>query len=232
MPRSEQMTRLLNASRKIVLPEFDGKSNPEGRGLINEAATRLAHAALSKSCKLADLSDDERQSAIGEAVKFIERFRAGHTYHLGALSADDKTEALSIGERLLEIFRLVNASPVMFIRVPGAGIIDSCDVDAIEDDAVFEIKAGNRLCRSEDIRQALVYAALLELSGQIRRVRDIQIVNPRLGWQVVSRVDSLLEMSGGKSWGLFRAEFENYVVEARHSHQVIERLVEPHRGTP
>lgn len=229
MPRSEQMTRLLNASRKSVLPVFAGASNAENRGLINEAATRLAHSAIICDSTVAALSDDIRRRALDAAIQFITRFRTGQSFHLANLNASDLDESIIIAERILEMFQLIGLSPNMFVRVPGAGIIDSCDVDALDGDVVIEIKAGNRYCRSEDIRQALVYAALLELSCENSRVRGVEILNPRLGWQVSSDSESLLEMAGGKSWGYFRSEFENYVVESRHSHQVIDQMIEPHR---
>lgn len=231
MPRSEQMTRLLNASRKSVLPVFSGISNAEKRGLINEAATRLAHSAIICNCTVAALSDDDRRVALDAATQFIERFRSGQDYHLASLNACDLDESNRIAERTLEMFQLIGLSPNMFVRVPGAGIIDSCDVDAVDGDGVIEIKAGNRNCRSEDIRQVLVYAALLELSCQISRVRVVEILNPRLGWHISSDMESLLEMAGGRSWGYFRSEFESYVVESRHSHQVIDHTIKPHRST-
>ncbi len=227
MPRSEQMTRLLNASRKFVLPVFSGVSNAENRGLINEAATRLAHSAINCNCTVAALSDDHRRVALDSAVKFIERFRSGQSYHLASLNSSDLNESIIIAERLLEMFQLIGLSPNMFVRVPGAGIIDSCDVDGIDGDVIIEIKAGNRNCRSEDIRQVLVYAALLELGCRISRVRVVEILNPRLGWQVSSDVESLLEMAGCRSWGYFRSEFESYVVESVHSHQFIDKMIDP-----
>ncbi len=231
MPRSEQMTLFLNASRTSVLPEFGGASNAENRGLINEAATRLAHSAIVCDCTVAALSDDHRRCALSAAIQFIERFRSGKDYHLANLNSGDLEESNMIAERILKMFQLIGVSPNMFVRVPGAGIIDSCDVDAIDGDVVIEIKAGNRNCRSEDIRQVLVYTALLELGCQISRVREVKILNPRLGWQVSSDVGSLIELAGGRSWGYFRSEFESYVVESRHSHQVIDQMVDPHCET-
>jgi hypothetical protein len=229
MPRSEQMMRLLNASQKSVLPVFAGPSNAENRGFVNEAATRLAHSAIICNCSVAALSDDRRRCALNAAIQFIARFRSGQSYNPADLKACDFDESNMIAERILEMFQLVGLSPNMFVRVPGAGIVDSCDVDAIDGDVVIEIKAGNRNCRSEDIRQVLVYSALLELSCQISRVRAVEVLNPRLGWHVSSDVESLLEMAGGRSWGHFRSEFESYVVESRHSNQVIDQIIEPRR---
>ncbi|WP_417739731.1 hypothetical protein [Rosistilla oblonga] len=230
MPRSEHMTRLLNASRTTLLPAYDGRSNSDNRGLINEAATRLTQSALIQHCSISTLPADRKELVFSEAMQFIERFRTGQDYHIDSLDKDEIDECNEIAERLLEMFRLIEVAPEMFVRVPGAGIIDACDVDAATTDTVFEIKAGNRNCRSEDIRQALVYAALLELSGQINQVRVVEVLNPRLGWRVSSNIDSLLEMSGGRDWASFRVEFENYIVETRHSHQVIDQIIKPGGG--
>lgn len=231
MPRSEQMTRLLNASKKVLLPKYTSQVEASNRGLINEAATRLASFSLAKDCPVASLTQEQRNHALADAYSFIERFRSGHEYQVDLLRRDEEIESNDIAGRLLEMFQLLNAKPKMFVLVPGAGIIDACEVDAVDVDAVFEIKAGNRNCRSEDIRQALVYAALLELSGQVSQVKTIEVLNPRLGWRVTSGTDSLLELAGGKDWGSFRGEFENYIVDTMHAHQIIDRIIEPFRSS-
>lgn len=86
---------------------------------------------------------------------------------------------------------------------PGCGIIDSCKGDLISSSVLFEVKAGDRLFRSIDVRQLILYSALNFVSKQFT-IKGLGLFNPRVGVSATMPVDDLcFEISGKQSVELF-----------------------------
>jgi hypothetical protein len=79
---------------------------------------------------------------------------------------------------------------------PGCGFIDTCHGDVLVSTTLFEVKAGDRLFRSIDVRQLVTYAALNLVSGQ-HEIRKLGLFNPRVGIRAAVDIDELcFEVSG------------------------------------
>ncbi|MHB0773167.1 TNF domain-containing protein [Bradyrhizobium sp. 5.13L] len=86
---------------------------------------------------------------------------------------------------------------------PGCGMIDAGKGDLIYSKALFEIKAGDRLFRSVDVRQLIIYSALNFVSNRFQ-IDSLGLFNPRVGISATISVDDLCtEISGKKSGDLF-----------------------------
>jgi hypothetical protein len=223
MPRSEQMMRILNASRKLVTPAYTGSSDVRNRGQINEAATRLVNEALIAQRDVRDLTLEEISKAVLIAQNFIRRFRARAGTEISELSDGEIAESMDLAVHLMQQLMPYWESLSMFVALPGAGIVDGCEADGIAHRTLLEVKAGDRLCRSRDIRQVLIYAALAHLAGTHQGVDTLSVVNPRVGWSLTASIESVLDMSGGKTFESFLAEFENYVTDTPHVSPALDR---------
>jgi hypothetical protein len=213
LPRSEQMVRMLNASRKQILRVYTSDRGAENRGLINETATRVVELALTQQSEIEKLAKKEVRLAISEAYKFIARFRSPPGSELTQLKETEVLESVEIASRLKQQLAEYWNSLAMFVSIPGAGILDTCEADGISSRTVIEVKAGDRLCRSRDIRQVLTYVGLAKLAAKSPDIQTICILNPRGGWELTADVEVVLDMAGGKTFDAFIADFENYVTE-------------------
>jgi hypothetical protein len=72
---------------------------------------------------------------------------------------------------------------------PGCGFIDTCRGDVLVCKTLFEVKAGDRLFRSIDVRQLVTYAALNLVSRQ-HKIHKVGLFNPRVG------IRAAVEVSG------------------------------------
>jgi hypothetical protein len=211
LPRSEQMVRMLNASRTQNMLAYDSDRGAGNRGLINETATRVVRLALTSQLEISKLAKEDIITATSEAHKFIARFRSPPGMEVLELDASDIEESLRLASRLKEQLAAYWSTLSMFVSIPGAGILDSCEADGVSGQTIIEVKAGDRLCRSRDIRQVLTYLGLAKLAAKSPEIQTICIVNPRVGWKLTAEVEVVLDMAGGKTFDAFIAHFENYV---------------------
>ena len=207
------MVRMLNATRTQILLAYDSDRGAGNRGLINETATRVVRLALTKQLEISDLAKKEIKAATSEAHKFIARFRSPPGMEVPELEASDVDESVQLASRLKQQLAAYWNTLTMFVTIQGAGILDSCEADGVSGQTIIEVKAGNRLCRSRDIRQVLTYIGLARLAAMSPEIKTICIVNPRVGWKLTAEVEAVLDMSGGKTFDAFIADFESYVSE-------------------
>jgi len=79
---------------------------------------------------------------------------------------------------------------------PGCGFIDTCSGDVLVSTTLFEVKAGDRLFRSIDVRQLVTYAAL-NLVSRPHEICKLGLFNPRVGIRAALDINELcFEVSG------------------------------------
>ena len=213
LPRSEQMVRMLNASRTRDMLAFDSDRGAGNRGLINETASRIVRSALTRQLEINKLATEDIKAATSDAHKFIARFRSPPGMEVPELEASEIHESMQLASRLKQQLAAYWSTLSMFVSIPGAGILDSCEADGVSGRTIIEVKAGDRLCRSRDIRQVLTYVGLAKLAAESPKIQTICILNPRVGWNLTAEVEVVLDMAGGKTFDAFIADFENYVTE-------------------
>jgi hypothetical protein len=82
--------------------------------------------------------------------------------------------------------------------IRGCGFLNSCYADVVAKDTLYEVKAGQRLFRITDLRQALTYCALNSASGQFP-LTQICLLNPRLGVYVRGSIEIISREACGMS---------------------------------
>lgn len=101
-------------------------------------------------------------------------------------------------DRMMRVFT-VNVSIDDVVPEPvfaGCGFIDTCRGDVLVETTLFEVKAGDRLFRSVDVRQLVTYAAL-NLASRQHEIRQVGLFNPRVGIRATVDIDELcFEVSG------------------------------------
>jgi hypothetical protein len=85
----------------------------------------------------------------------------------------------------------------------GCGFLEASVGDLIVGDALFEVKAGDRLFRSTDLRQLITYCAM-NFANKSYQIYRAGCVNPRRGTYFVLDLETLaLQLSGKSATELF-----------------------------
>ncbi len=208
-PTTDLFVRRLNLGHyEREFPEMRIPTQPMRRGFINE----VAFAAFCQSVRgqqswpRAKLTKAE----LDQAVASVRSSTVRKELHGGPKLEDSfaAEELLDIEEqrsRLMRFF-LFNRSPDALVvepAFPGCGIIDACKGDLIVSNILFEVKAGDRLFRSIDVRQLIMYS-MLNYVSKGRGIERLGLFNPRIGVSATISIDDLcLEISGKNSAELF-----------------------------
>ncbi|TNV71530.1 hypothetical protein FGO68_gene14390 [Halteria grandinella] len=211
MPRSKHAIAWVNAQRNMCLEELYSLVPSTNRGLINETAVRLAASATAIQTDIASLSIADRKQAILMAKQFVNHLGISTNAVIPSLSDIELNESIEIGHRLLQITSHRGEPIRYYASIPGAGLIDNCIADGLSDSSVVEIKSGLRPFRSEDIRQGLVYAALIQLCRSGSNAKTLCLINPRQGCISEVSFDQVVMRAGGLGWLEFMQRFEIYV---------------------
>ena len=201
--------RVFNASYVVYLEDEDGQklapikmqAETYRMDLITELAiqaTRISHEReimveqTFSNTTLLDLAWDRSKT-------LIHQYEGGRPKEVPQLQDDEVREAYLLSKTTAAFISTHEGDIEFFPRVPGAGVIDSCEADLSVGDALFEIKTVTRSFRGRDLRQLLIYLALDSASGAPRWTRA-GLFNPRLAVWCSFQVDPFVRMiSGGRT---------------------------------
>ncbi len=167
------------------------------RGLINEIAF-IAYCTSPAKARLRKLTDYVLSYA---SRKASERISLLEDIPLESIATPNESEIDDLTEqvRRLRLFfsRTSEGHPIEINpQFPGAGIIGSCEGDIYFNSTLFEVKAGQRMFRSVDLKQLLTYGALNNAS-RLRPLNHLGLFNPRMGVSFIAALDDIcLEISG------------------------------------
>jgi hypothetical protein len=208
-PTTDMFVRRLNLGHsEREFPEMTIPTQPMRRGFINEVAFAVfCQGVRSKqSWPRSKLTKAELDQAVA-SVRSSEFRKEVH----GELKVEDNfaaEELLDIEEqrsRLMRFFLFNRAHDALVLEptFPGCGIIDASKGDLIVSNVLFEVKAGDRLFRSIDVRQLIMYSMLNHISKG-RAIERLGLFNPRIGVSATISIDDLcFEISGKNSTELF-----------------------------
>lgn len=193
-------------------PPMASLSDPDRRGLVNEAGFVLFSKLIEYKQKVARAkASDIVKYAFNEAANYVYGINDAENH--SAFNLVEKREAIVIAGRLHNLFRPLKADKKVLVgpKFRGSGLISNCVGDVlVEQEALYEIKSGDRKTRSVDYRQLAIYAALIfaETGGV---VKNISVVNPRTGVIVsVPTEDFSKEVSGQSAVSLFHSLVEAF----------------------
>jgi hypothetical protein len=204
-PTTDLFVRRVNLGQyERDYPEIAFQTLPNRRGFINEVAFELFCESVRDNerwpCR--PPSTEQIQSAAASVQSTVMRRGAARDFELESPPTGE--EILDIAEqhyRLMQVFTYyywgANIVPGPVFR--GCGVVDKCIGDVLVSSTLFEIKAGDRLFRSIDVRQLIIYATLNYVSKQYEITR-VGIFNPRVGIRIDLGLDELcFEISGKRS---------------------------------
>lgn len=106
--------------------------------------------------------------------------------------------------------------PRINAAVPGCGVVLGGSCDLLWPPRLVELKLTNKEPGLRDVRQLLVYAALLHLAGVVS-IGVCSVMNPRLGVSVDLEVEPLLLMTGGLTLDEFSTRLGQFLVQSGQS---------------
>jgi hypothetical protein len=208
-PTTDIFVRRLNLGHyEREFPEMTIPTQPIRRGFINE----VAFSVFCQSVKRGQAWPPPKLSKaeLDEAVTSIRPLTVRKEGHGEAKQGDDfvSEELLDIEEqrdRLMRFFFLNRSIDPLVLEptFPGCGMIDTSKGDLIASNILYEVKAGDRLFRSIDVRQLIMYSTLNHVSKRFR-IERLGLFNPRIGISATIPIDDLcFEISGKNSAELF-----------------------------
>lgn len=180
--------------------------------LVAETAFGLFAIAIHSGRMVQDLSADTRAKAMQSATHRVMLLRGSGRNLDGHMGEPHLHEAIELASRL-QVHLMKRGPPIeVQPRLTGLGIVNACHPDAIAGSDLIEVKMSRHLFRLDDIRQVLIYMALI-WRGTDRKMETITLTNPRLGvdWQFQIKV--LANELSGKTASEF---FEAFEVMSHH----------------
>ncbi|MBU6464921.1 MAG: hypothetical protein KGI99_17250 [Bradyrhizobium sp.] len=183
-------------------------THPMRRGFINEVAFAAfcQSASRNESWPLRKLTKSELDEAVASVHSLsIRREVGGERISSQNFTADELFDIEEQRSRLSRIFSFNRPAGSLIVEpiFPGCGIVDASKGDLIVSNVLFEVKAGDRLFRSIDIRQLIMYSAMNHISKRFR-IEKLGLFNPRVGVSAIISIDDLCdEISGRQSVELF-----------------------------
>lgn len=175
---------------------------PNRRAFVNEIAFETLCIAVEKmktgEAMQLDLALQNSISVVHQ--RFIQLKLEGDFHN--TLSSDERADASEQVRRLMQRIGGATKVPAIICKPPfrGCGIIDGCCGDIIVNSTLYEIKAGDRLFRSIDIRQIILYLALNASAG-CHRIHTVGLINPRVGISLELSVEELCYEVSGRNVG-------------------------------
>ena len=203
-PTMDLFVRRINLGQyERDFPEMKAVTRPTRRGFINEISFSLFCENLRRGLRWP--ANDPTSNEIHHAVELVRSSavdRGIDDYR--RLGEPNLSEIADISEQVNRLMRNFTIGYPMgdVIAEPifrGCGIIDTSKGDLLASSTLFEIKAGDRLFRSIDVRQLIIYAALNHVAKEFK-VDKVGLFNPRVGIRIELDLDEVcIEISGKKS---------------------------------
>jgi hypothetical protein len=178
-------------------------TSPMRRGFVNEVA--FATFCQSSRRELAWPPEKLTKIEIDQAVAHVQALSVHREVSADGLSDEELLDIEEQRNRLIRMFSFDRPAGALIIEplFPGCGIIDACKGDLIFSNILFEVKAGERLFRSIDVRQLIMYSALNYVSKRFK-IERVGLFNPRIGISATISIDDLSsEICGKQSAELF-----------------------------
>lgn len=175
--------------------------------LISETAFGLVAHAVQTDCLIQELSLEAQHAVMNSAVNRIMILRGSGRCLIGHMTSEHLDESNALAYRFHD-WLIQKGEPIEIQpKIAGLGIVNACHPDAILGENLVEVKMSRSLFRLDDIRQVLIYAALI-WRGTDREIKTITLTNPRLGIDWQFQIKSLVYEISGKTASQFFEEFE------------------------
>lgn len=204
-PRMEPFVRAMNLGINRFAPPIPTEVPSERRAFVAELGFALFRNRATTGAR-------DWEGAVRQVTERIARLSGDPLSEIAWPSKTEHDQANKLADKLSEFAQKRGRAWKLTIdpEIPGCGIVDRAAADFMihrrrrriarrraEEQELFEVKAVDRPFRSEDIRQLLMYAALL--SSANKTPERIGLVNPRLGTFAEWSPDELAQDIAGVS---------------------------------
>jgi hypothetical protein len=207
-PTTDMFVRRLNLGHyEREFPEMTIPTQATRRGFINEIAFAVFCQSVreGKGWPLGKLSQTEFNQAVASVRATTAREEVYGEIREDVFGPEEFLDVEEQRNRLMRFLFLNRSVERLVVEpvFPGCGIIDTGRGDLIASNILYEVKAGDRLFRSIDIRQLIMYGTLNHISKSFR-IERVGLFNPRIGISATIPIDDLcFEISGKNSAELF-----------------------------
>lgn len=167
-------------------------------GSVNEMSFRLFMAARAAEVRVFELNSRAIEAAADAAIRQIREMRQSSRAPVRIPDGHAVKEAVSLAGTIEDFFDSregpIATSPVF----PGCGLLGECQGDVLGPSVLYELKAGDRTFRAEDVKQVICYAALSSATSGFD-IQRICLVNPRRGTFVEDSLERLCLATAGAS---------------------------------
>ncbi|MCP1640839.1 hypothetical protein J2T41_000433 [Pseudomonas citronellolis] len=198
-PLISKLVRKINLQKHHYIDPIESATPPELRALVNEIAFRVFKNSPQTPSK--KISEIELSKIITSTTTYISKLEKPNEKQPNqTITSKETKEAKLIADRIAYYFRInepgegIEISP----KFKGCGILNTCYGDILCNETLYEIKAGERDFRSTDIRQLLTYTALSHTQKDTK-IRNIGLINPRLGTFSKISIRDAVEIASGRS---------------------------------
>ena len=199
LPMGEHYIRTVNQELPRFCEPLKSYSSPRFHGIVNELAFRLFVRSTREDSSPEDLGAQAIADELAGALAFIKSFRQHGRGPLPTPGEVELTEAIMLAQRTAAFFEQSSCGPLLTQpRFPGCGWLSECEGDVLASTVLYEIKAGDRPFRMQDVKQVLVYCAL-NFAAKLYDIGDICLVNPREGRYFSESLSQLCELISGRS---------------------------------
>ncbi|OFY85030.1 MAG: hypothetical protein A3F72_04590 [Bacteroidetes bacterium RIFCSPLOWO2_12_FULL_35_15] len=215
LPGIDNYIRMVNSGLKERLfTPIITDDIPKRRALINGMAFKLFHKCHNKEIifeNIASLAPDSPE--INEIQDTVLRDMANLD------NSDTFKEKLSLNEfiilqnlthRLYKYFSK-KKDVIIYPKFQGCGLLFNCSGDAIYENNLVEIKAGNTNFGRHDFYQLFTYGALNYVSYDINEISRFELFNIRTGLCWNENIENVCEIIAGTSSAEIYSEIINYV---------------------
>lgn len=194
-PFINRLVRKVNLQIQTFEEVIESKTDSSRRALINELGFRIFEAGYNLG--QTELDNYYLDNLSKEVCKYIARLE--RVQEIEQPSSNEQKESLLIAQRTKDYFKYYepNQKLILSPAFSGCGAISSCFGDVLTNDSLYEIKSGEREFRSSDIKQLLVYTTL-NFSKHNNSIKNIALLNPRLGKAVSLDLKDSIEIASGK----------------------------------
>ena len=193
-------TKVFNESHVIRLSENEIVKPIGHSDLVSEYAFYLTSLTHSVKLKIdEDIPKEIIQQAFQLAKGSIRELNRATEFPEN-LTEKEFEEGLRLYRNTRAFISAFGKSELVFApKVPGYGVIPTCQGDISIGESLFEIKTVTRTFRSKDLKQLILYLALQSVTGN-RRWKSAGLYNPRLGVYCQFNIDGIIgTLSGGRA---------------------------------
>ncbi len=213
-PFISRVVRKLNLQKERYCEHIVSKVDSGRRALVNETGFRLYEYQINNNLfDLVEISNDDLEKIKSRCLEYIARLQGKVRYAtLGEFTKEELKEAYQIAYSIYAYFEDYEDRDSLIVSpsFQGCGLLNSCYGDVYCNSTIYEIKAGERDFKGDDVKQLLIYCTLANLQ-KLHHIKNIGLLNPRSGEYTWVAVSEAIGIASGMELQEAYSEIANYL---------------------